>query len=776
GQVYEATDASGSAAAVKFVRKVPGAERELLFVDLPGVRNVIPVIDSGETADSWVIVMPKAQGSLRNRLNDALGPLPLTETVKVLTEVAETLEDLQGRIAHRDLKPDNVLYLDGKWCLADFGISRYAEATTVANTFKGAWTRAYAAPERWLNERATSAADIYALAVSGYELLTGRLPFDGPDLQHDHLYTAPPDLPAGVPESLAAVLRQGMAKNPAARPDATAMLTVLRQVKEPLSFTGYPKLGRQPGVEGVEGVALGMAALHLGEGVPTGPVPTAPLWSGEMGSPPVVSVGEQVGAKSGSGPVLSGEGGGVAGPLPGAGVGVPGGGARGFGTGEDLGETSWWDRRRQDWGTAGVESEVGRASVEVVRSLVGGAVDQATEIARGIGEPSARSRALGLVSAALTAVDPQMAGELLEEAETAAVGIGDPLARAWTLTAVAGTASTVGSADGGLAARLLTAAETAAAGIDDRTARARTLTVVAEAMSGSDPHRAGGLLLQAEALATGLPDGQSKALTLTGIAATVTNAMSDRAGTHGRVERLLSQAAGMASAIIDPVSKAQTLAAVAQVVSVGDRGRAIGLLAEAAGVGLALPDGPDRARTLIQLAQATAPVDAVDATDLYHQARHAATDLVDPGTRARALTYLAWTAAPIDPGRASRALSQVQSAAAEINDAANRAQVLAAAAATMALNDPAGARQLLATAVHLTGKNTAPGSVDEHAAAGWVDKGVVGVERVPAAGRGGGRPAAGQRVERPRYEKTVRNLLSVLQDAQTSWWEEAVRG
>ena len=71
GQVYEATSGEQHAAA-KLVPRAPGAGRELLFVDLPDVRNIVPIIDSGEHDGYWVLVMPRADLSLRQFL-DASG-------------------------------------------------------------------------------------------------------------------------------------------------------------------------------------------------------------------------------------------------------------------------------------------------------------------------------------------------------------------------------------------------------------------------------------------------------------------------------------------------------------------------------------------------------------------------------------------------------------------------------------------------------------------------------------------------------------------------------
>lgn len=220
GQVFVATGDGHPDAVVKLVPKQPGAGRELLFVDLENVRNVIPIIESGEHGDFWVLVMPRAERSLESHLDEAAGPLPPEEVLAILEDITDALVDLDGKVVHRDLKPANVLFLSGHWCLADFGISRYAEASTAPDTQKFALSPPYAAPERWRAEHATSAADVYALGVIGYELVLGRRPFSGPqleDFREQHLHNSPGNL-SGTSTALATLIDECLFKAPDTRP------------------------------------------------------------------------------------------------------------------------------------------------------------------------------------------------------------------------------------------------------------------------------------------------------------------------------------------------------------------------------------------------------------------------------------------------------------------------------------------------------------------------------------------------------------------------------
>lgn len=236
GRIYEAEADDGFAAVVKLIPKGPGASRELLFEDLSGAPNIVPILDSGEWENYYVLVMPRAEKSLRVHLDEAGGRrLEVSEAVSIMTDVVEALASLEAQVVHRDLKPDNVLLYQGHWCLADFGIARYAEATTAPDTRKFAMTPAYAAPEQWRGERATPATDVYAFGVTAFEIIEGRLPFLGPDFRKQHLSEPPPPLSSHCPPWLASIVTECLYKAPAARPSASNMLARLKSGVKPPS-------------------------------------------------------------------------------------------------------------------------------------------------------------------------------------------------------------------------------------------------------------------------------------------------------------------------------------------------------------------------------------------------------------------------------------------------------------------------------------------------------------------------------------------------------------
>ena len=237
--VYRAESEDGVDVAIKLIPQDPGARRELRFENLDGVPNVVAVQDRGEWNGHYVLVMPLADKSLRQHIADNGGRLSTEEALHVLLDVAKALEGLEkSEVVHRDIKPANILFWDGKWCLADFGIARYAEATTSKNTRKFAKTPAYAAPEQWREERATTATDVYAMGIVAYELMSGHRPFSGDSaaLRNQHLNENPPPI-AHLPTNVQSLMVDCLRKPQESRPSPSDL--VLRMddmLKRPVSL------------------------------------------------------------------------------------------------------------------------------------------------------------------------------------------------------------------------------------------------------------------------------------------------------------------------------------------------------------------------------------------------------------------------------------------------------------------------------------------------------------------------------------------------------------
>ena len=243
GSVREARQDGVERAVAKFVSIKPGAQRELLIGASTNLPHVVPVLDSGEYNDMYVLIMPRAEYSLHQYTTDNV--LSLEEKIAILSDVAHGLKEIQqAGLVHRDLKPENVLYTDGVWQLCDFGIARYRDASTDPATRKSSFTMQYAAPEQWRSERATPSTDIYAFGVMAYELLEGHLPFLAntvDELREMHLHAVPPDLSIEAPR-LQVMVEQCLYKAAGARPTADWVLQQLAHAADAPASPGIQQL------------------------------------------------------------------------------------------------------------------------------------------------------------------------------------------------------------------------------------------------------------------------------------------------------------------------------------------------------------------------------------------------------------------------------------------------------------------------------------------------------------------------------------------------------
>ncbi|WP_371660784.1 serine/threonine-protein kinase [Streptomyces sp. NBC_00280] len=240
GHVYVARSERGRTVAVKLVRRELAEQdefrarfrQEVAAARRVGGRWTAPVLDADtEAAVPWVATGYVAGPSLAQVVGHDHGPLP-EHSVRVLAAgLAHALHDIHtAGIVHRDLKPSNVLVtIDGPRVI-DFGIARALETLT-----EGGLTRAgalvgspgFMAPEQVRGDRVTAAADVFCLGSVLVYAGTGALPFgaagSGAHAMMFRIAQEEPDL-TGVPESLAALVRDCLHKDPAQRPTPRQIL------------------------------------------------------------------------------------------------------------------------------------------------------------------------------------------------------------------------------------------------------------------------------------------------------------------------------------------------------------------------------------------------------------------------------------------------------------------------------------------------------------------------------------------------------------------------
>ncbi len=197
------------------------------------LRNVVPVLDYGQDSDSdrYFLIMPRCDYNLDEYLSSCR-ILNWSDAKLILLEIVSGLQEIE-HIVHRDLKPSNILYHQGSWKVADFGIAKFVEDSTSSATLRKSLTPAYAAPEQWRGERPTMATDVYALGCIVHSMLNGAPPFVGDldEIRDGHLSAEPPPV-AGVNHRLEGIVRLMLRKVPMSRPTLTRVRDVISEITD----------------------------------------------------------------------------------------------------------------------------------------------------------------------------------------------------------------------------------------------------------------------------------------------------------------------------------------------------------------------------------------------------------------------------------------------------------------------------------------------------------------------------------------------------------------
>lgn len=222
-----------------------------------GHRACVGISDHGETEDgSMFFAMELLPGpSLREELER--GPLSPAQATQVAADILAGLEHAHDAgLLHRDVKPENVVFrgagADRRAVLIDFGLSELGGDARLTDVGSCVGSPSYLAPERLLGTGYDARADLYAVGVLIYEMVTGEKPFAGQnavDTARLHLEYEPPALAAvapDVPAALSAACARALDKDPAGRFESAAEMAAAmgRPLEAPQAAQGDPGLAR----------------------------------------------------------------------------------------------------------------------------------------------------------------------------------------------------------------------------------------------------------------------------------------------------------------------------------------------------------------------------------------------------------------------------------------------------------------------------------------------------------------------------------------------------
>ena len=215
--------------------------------------NIVNVYDVGEENGVNFIVMELVEGITLKAYINKKGKLTVREATSIALQVAAGLGAAHNNgIIHRDVKPQNIIIsMDGKAKVADFGIARAASANTINSSVMGSVH--YSAPEQTRGGYSDAKSDIYSMGITMYEMLTGRVPFNGDStvavaLKHLQEEMVPPSkLVPEIPRSTEQIILKCTQKSPDRR--YSNMTELIRDLKESLvnpegDFVEIPRLDK----------------------------------------------------------------------------------------------------------------------------------------------------------------------------------------------------------------------------------------------------------------------------------------------------------------------------------------------------------------------------------------------------------------------------------------------------------------------------------------------------------------------------------------------------
>lgn len=222
----------------KFVSKFRVEAQSVAGLSHP---NIVNVYDVGEDDTLYYIVMELVEGITLKKFIEKKGRLEINEAIGIGIQIAQGIEEAhKNNIIHRDIKPQNIIISkEGKVKVTDFGIAKAATSNTITSNAMGSVH--YISPEQARGGYSDEKSDIYSLGVTLYEMLLGKVPFQGEStvtvaFAHVHEEAVPlEEMDPSIPRSLSKIVQKCMQKKPDMRYESAGALIMdlRRAVSDP---------------------------------------------------------------------------------------------------------------------------------------------------------------------------------------------------------------------------------------------------------------------------------------------------------------------------------------------------------------------------------------------------------------------------------------------------------------------------------------------------------------------------------------------------------------
>jgi serine/threonine protein kinase/tetratricopeptide (TPR) repeat protein len=236
-------------------RTIERFRNELKLARTISHRNVCRMYDLGREEGTYYITMEYISGEDLKRLIHRIGALPVGKAVSIARQVGEGLVEAHRLgVVHRDLKPQNVMIdRDGNARIMDFGIARSLEAKGITGAGVMIGTPEFMSPEQVDGKEADQRSDIYSMGIVLFEMLTGRLPFEGDTplsvavKQKSEPPANPKTINAQIPDELGRIILKCLEKPKEKRYQSVdEFLAALARIEKDLPTTSQPLPLRKP--------------------------------------------------------------------------------------------------------------------------------------------------------------------------------------------------------------------------------------------------------------------------------------------------------------------------------------------------------------------------------------------------------------------------------------------------------------------------------------------------------------------------------------------------